>query len=242
MSDNNPDLAAQEVDEELRRDQLNALWKAYGKYIIGGAAGIILAVAGNEIYTSQVKSGQEANSVTFEAAQEAGSVDGADAAAIWQAAIPELSGGYTTLAALRAAQAETKAGNIDAAIAAYDGVANSGEGDTVLVDFAKLMAGLLVAEHKGDLDGARSRLSVIAQKGMPWYYSAFEQIAFIDMKQGRSDEALAKFLRLAGDSETPQSISARAAQFRDLLEEQQRAAELTNDEATDAPEGETGEE
>ncbi len=242
MSDNNPDLAAQEVDEELRRDQLNALWKTYGKYIVGGAVGIVLAVAGNEIYTSQVKSGQESSSTVFDAAQTASSTDGADAASIWQEAIPALSGGYASLAQLRVAQAQAKIGDIDAAIAAYDSLATSGETDVVLVDFAKLMAALLVAEKKADLDGARVRLTSIAQKGMPWYYSALEQIAFIDMQQGQSEAAHDKFLRLAGDSETPQSISNRAAQFRDLLEEQQRTADLTKEEASNEPEGETGEE
>lgn len=242
MSDNNPDLAAQEVDEELRRDQLNALWKAYGKYIIGGAVGIVLAVAGNEIYTSQVKNAQEANAKVFETAMSRGETDSANAAAVWQDALPNLSGGYVTLAALRAAQAEARAGNIDAAIAAYDSIASSGEQDVVLADFAKLMAGLLVAEQKGDLDAARGRLSTIAQKGMPWYYSALEQIAFIDMRQGQTTEAYNKFLRLAGDSETPQTISGRAAQFRDLLEEEQRTADLTKEEASEEPGGETSEE
>ncbi len=242
MSDNNPDLAAQEVDEELRRDQLNALWKTYGRYIIGGAVGIVLAVAGNEIYTSQVKSGQEANSTAFDAARAASTAEGADAAAVWRNTLPQLSGGYVTLAALRAAQAEVQAGNIDVAIAAYDNIAISEEKDIVLVDFAKLMGALLVAEQKGDLEAARTRLNVIAQKGMPWYYTALEQVAFIDMKQGQTTEAYNKFLRLAGDTQTPQTISARAAQFRDLLEEQQRAADLTKEEASEEPKGESGEE
>lgn len=242
MSDNNPDLAAQEVDEELRRDQLNALWKTYGKYIIGGAVGIVLAVAGNEIYTSQVESGQEANARQFEAANSGSTVEGANAAAVWAETVPTLSGGYAALAELRLAQELSKAGDIDGAVAAYDSVAAQGAHDVVLTDFAKLMAALLIAEKKADLDTAYGRLSVIASKGMPWYYSALEQLAFIDMQKGRSTDAHNKFLLLAGDTETPQSISTRAAQFRDLLEEQQRAATLTQEAPSDEqPAGESSE-
>lgn len=224
MSDNNPDLAAQEVDEELRRDQLNAVWKAYGKYIIGGAVGIVLAVAGNEVYSSRVISAQEANAAAFEVAQKESVTEGADAAQVWADALPQLTDGYVALGELRLAQVTAKNGDIDAAIAAYDKIAASNQHDDVLKSFAQLMSALLIAEHKGNLDEARSRLSVLAIKGLPWYFSALEQSAFIDLQQDQPDAALSKFLLLAGDTQTPRAIQTRAIQFRDMLESQARAA------------------
>jgi len=35
-----------EVDEELRRDRLMALWKRFGPYLIGAAVALVLVVAG----------------------------------------------------------------------------------------------------------------------------------------------------------------------------------------------------
>lgn len=220
MSDVNPDLAAQEVDEELRRDQLNALWKAYGRYIIGGAVGIVLAVGGTQLYKYQVRSGQEANSAKYAVVK--GQVGNAseDLADLWSGAVPKLEAGYAALAELQAAGAFTKGGDYLAAIGAYDALAASTNGDIVLREYAQLMAALLTIDKVGDLDEARSRLSVLASPDQPWYFSASEQLAFIDMKQGETTTAYDRFASLADNSAAPQSIIARARQFRDMLERQ----------------------
>jgi len=220
VSDTNPDLAAQEVDDELRRDQLNAMWKAYGKYIIGGAVGIVLAVGGTQLYKYQVRSSQEANSAKFASAVNAADIEGADVAQIWAGASGNLESGYAALAELRAAAALAKTGDAMAAIAMYDNLAASTNGDVVLREYAQLMAGLLVVDKVGDLDDARSRFSVLATADQPWYFSAVEQLAFIDMKQGEIESAYDRFASLVDNRATPQSISARAVQFRDMLERQ----------------------
>ena len=42
----------EEIDDELRQDQANKLWQAYGKYIVALCIAIILSVGG---YHSQIK-------------------------------------------------------------------------------------------------------------------------------------------------------------------------------------------
>jgi len=218
VADNNPDLEAQAVDEALRRDQMNALWKAYGKYVIGGAFGIVLAVGGSQLYEYQIHSTQEANSAIFSAADKEAIVEGADPAEIWQQTADKIKGGYTAIADLRLATEYTKAGNVDAALKTYDALAADGASDKILRDYAQLLAALLVLDKKADLADARSRFSVLAVKGEPWYFSAAEQLAYIDMSQGALGVALAQFSVLADDGDTPQTIAARARQFRDMLE------------------------
>lgn len=230
MSDTNPDLAAQEVDDELRRDEMNRLWKKYGKFVIGGAVGIVLAVGGTQLYKYQVRSTQESNSAKFSGAMEKAEADGADAAAIWSAVAPELDAGYAALAELRAASALAAAGKAEAAIAAYDALAASTDGDIILREYAQLRAGLLVVDKTGDLDGARSRFTVLAVAEKPWYYSAVEQLAFLDMKQGDTETAYERFATLADDAGTPQSIGTRARNFRDMLERQLPQNNLTSPE------------
>ncbi len=224
MSDINPDLAAQEVDEDLRRDQVNALWKAYGKYIIGAAVGVVLVVAGNEIYKAQKLSAQETNSAAFGEVVDKITDGNANAVELWAESATTLSGGYAALADFRLATAEVEAGNVDTAIAKFDAVASSSSIDTSLQQLAQLRAALLIVEKKNNPDDARGRFSALAIKGQPWYYTATEQIAFIDMQQGRNTEALSGFNILIDDTATPQSISSRARQFRDLLTEKTAVA------------------
>lgn len=218
MADNNPDLEAQAVDEALRRDQMNALWKAYGKYVIGGAVGIVLAVGGSQLYEYQVHSTQETNSAIFSDAEKEALVEGADTVEIWQQTADKIKDGYVALADLRLAAEYAKAGNVEAALKTYDVLAADGASDKILRDYAQLLAALLVLDKKSDFVDARRRFSVLAVKGEPWYFSATEQLAFIDMKQGALDLALAQFSVLADDGDTPQTIAARARQFRDMLE------------------------
>jgi len=218
VSDTNPDLAAQEVDDELRRDQLNAMWKAYGRYIIGGAVGIVLAVGGTQLYKYQVRSGQEVNSARFASAATLADEANADAVAIWSNAVSGLETGYSALAQLNAAAAQAKAGNVQGAVDAYDALAASTKGDLLLREYAQLMAALLVVDQFGDWDAARGRFSALAAPGQPWYFSASEQLAFIDLKQGDLASAYDRFAALADNSGAPQSVGTRARQFRDMLE------------------------
>ena len=234
MSDVNPDLAAQEVDDELRRDQLNAMWKAYGRYIIGGAVGIVLAVGGTQLYKYQVRSGQETNSAQFAAVKDQVGNAQMDTASLWAGSVPKLEAGYAALAELQAASAFSKAGDYLAAIRAYDALAASTNGDVVLREYAQLMAGLLTVDKVGDLEDARSRFVVLASPGQPWYFSAAEQLAFLDMKQGDLASAYDRFASLADNTGAPQSIGARALQFRDMLERQLPREEPVAETASDA--------
>ncbi|WP_020399067.1 tetratricopeptide repeat protein [Kordiimonas gwangyangensis] len=224
MSDLNSDLLTQEVDDEVRRERMLNLWKAYGKFVIGGAVAIVAIVAGNEGYKAYVTSEEQKNSTAFEAAVEAAGRDGADAVKVWEDAAPTLGSGYGALAKLQLAAAATEAGDLDRAIAAYDAVASDSSTDEAVRAFGDLQAGMLLAGKKGDLDGAKARLSTIAQKGNAWYYSAQEQLALIDIQQGNLDDALSKFTLLADDAETPQSIRGRAGEFRSFIEAKQGIA------------------
>jgi len=233
VSDNNPDLAAQEVDEDLRRDQLLALWKTYGKYIIGASVGIALIVGTNQIYTSQVRSAQERSAKAFEEATVAAAVEGADQIAIWEQAANTVSDGYSILTGIRNAKAIAATGDIAGAISAYDTVAADSNADEVLQDLARLQAAILISTDVNKSDEARSRFALIAVKGKPWYFSAMEQLAFLTMKSGNTEEALAKFSLLADDSDTPQSIKTRAAQFRSMLESKNVASEVSDSTETE---------
>ena len=220
MSDINSDLIAQEVDDEVRRERMNQLWSAYGKYLIGLAVGIVLLVGGREGYTSYVQSQEEASSTAFEAASVASLADSANAVETWQDALPSLQDGYATLGRMRLAAAASANGDVATAISSYDAIAADAGADPSLRSMAELFAGMLVSREGTDLDAARARLSVVAIKGEPWYHSGLEQLAIVDIKKGDKEAALAGFTQLVNDSDTPQSVRTRATQLKSALEKE----------------------
>lgn len=218
MSDLNSDLLTQEVDDEIRRERMKQLWSAYGKYLIGLAVGVVLLVGGREAYTAYVVSREEASSKAFEAALEASKAEGADAAAVWNEAIPSLGGGYAVVGRMRLAAEAAKSGDVAGAIAAYDQVAANSAADKSLRSLAQLLAGMLVTREGADYTDARSRLSLVAIKGEPWYHSALEQLAIVDLESGDKESALSGFTQLVQDEATPQTIRTRAEDMRAALE------------------------
>lgn len=221
VSDINSDLVTQEVDDEIRREKLQNFWRDYGKYIIGGAVGIVLVVAGREIYNWRVTTVESANSVAFEEAGQQAEAADADSAAIWRGAVSDMGAGYGALAELRLAAAEAEQGNLDAALAAYDALAANSGADPMLRDLASLQGAMLMADKQGRLDDAKARLGTIATAASAWYFSAQEQMALIEMQQGNLDSALLIFNQLNADTNTPPSIRDRAANLRDIIEGQQ---------------------
>ncbi|GHF27760.1 hypothetical protein GCM10017044_23590 [Kordiimonas sediminis] len=233
MSDQNPDLALQEVDEELRRERLNSLWTAYGKYIIAIAIGIIITVAAREIYSSYRAGVEEANSAAFNEAIEAAKFG--DSIDVWEKALPNMKEGYAALASLRLAAAYLEDSRPEKAIETYDALANSTDRDEALKGFAAFNAAILVSTVRGDDADARSRFSILAVKGRPWYFSAQEQLAFLDIKAGDDQAAMDKFSILADDPQTPQTIRSRAVQMRDYLDLKLFNAETSDAAAEDVP-------
>jgi len=64
-----------EVNEELRRQQLKSIWDRFGVYIIGFAVLIILSVGGNEIINYLNNRVSQKESITFDNALNLNSFD-----------------------------------------------------------------------------------------------------------------------------------------------------------------------
>ena len=59
-----------EVEEEVRRERFEQIWKQYGDYIIAGVALIIIAIAGFELWQRYEENQKLKASETFIAAQQ----------------------------------------------------------------------------------------------------------------------------------------------------------------------------
>src|SRR5262249_2605796 len=130
----------QEVDEEVRREQLLKLWERYQNYVIAGIALILLAVAGWRAYEWWENKKAAETGAVYEAAvalAEAGMH--AEAEAAFAKIALEGTSGYRGLARLQQA-GEIAHSDAKAAIAAYQSIAADRSVGSELQDLAGVRA------------------------------------------------------------------------------------------------------
>jgi hypothetical protein len=206
-----------EVDEELRAERAQQLLKKYGGLIVGAAVVIVGAVAGwqgwrwYEARQDQAASVRYLTATSLAEATVANS-DAGRTAAIASFAQSAASGpdGYATLSRLREAELKADAGDLQGAAALWDGVSEDSSADPLLRD----LAGLLWAQHMldtGDPAQIEARLKALIGPGKPWRALAEEQLALLDLRQGKTDEAKTTLRRLAQDASAPIGVRGRAS-------------------------------
>ncbi len=65
MADNN-DNFLREVEEEIRRERIEKIWREYGTFVIAGALLIVAAVLGREYYVGNRTAAAEATGSRYE--------------------------------------------------------------------------------------------------------------------------------------------------------------------------------
>ncbi|HJZ21907.1 MAG TPA: tetratricopeptide repeat protein, partial [Bradyrhizobium sp.] len=134
-----------EVDEDVRRDQLKKLWDQYSIYIIAAALLIIAAVGGWRGYQYlEAQKAAEAGTTFDKAVELSEQNKHAEAEAAFESLAASAPSGYRMLARLRAA-AEAASRDPQAAVKMYDEIAADGGVDAIDRDLARIRAaGLLV--------------------------------------------------------------------------------------------------
>ena len=198
----------QEVDEEVRREQLKKLWDRYGVYLIALAVLFIAGVAGWRGYDFWQSKKAAEFGAQFNAAailSEQGKHDEAEKA--FARIASEGTSGYRVLARMREA-AELAEHDPKAAVAAYDDLAASAATGQPLQDLAALRAGMILIDS-APLTEMTRRLEPLAGAGAPFRHSARELLAFAAWKAGDT-AALRKWSKLVRDDvETPASLRSR---------------------------------
>jgi hypothetical protein len=198
----------QEVDEEVRREQLKKLWDRYGAYFIALAVLVVVAVGAWRGYDYWQSKKAAEFGAQFNAAailSEQGKHDEAEKA--FARIASEGTSGYRVLARMREA-AELAERDPKAAVAAYDDLAASAATGQPLQDLAALRAGMILIDS-APLTEMTRRLEPLAGAGAPFRHSARELLAFAAWKAGDT-AALRKWSQLVRDDvETPASLRSR---------------------------------
>jgi hypothetical protein len=204
-----------EVEEDLRAERAQKLLTKYGWLIIVAAVVVVGGVAGWQIWNRWQVQQDSAVASRFVAAQTAieqaapGTQPTAQIETLEQLAATAPQG-YRTLARLTVAGLKADAGDLPGAIALWDQIAADADADKLLRDLASLTAAMRQLDN-GDPAQLQARLEPIAMFGNPYSAMAREQLAILDLRLGKLDEAKAKLKALSTDFEAPQGVRARAA-------------------------------
>jgi len=205
-----------EVDEDLRAERAKNLLIRYGGVIVAGCIAVVAAAGGWQAWNWWQAKQDAAAAAAFvgamnrtEASPLAGAGDQSAAIAAFEALSAGAPDGYRTLARLRAAALKAQQGDLPGALALWDQVAGDSSADPLLRD----LASLLWAERqldKGDPALLEARLKPLILPGNAWRPMAREQLALLDLRQGRDDVAKTAFRALAEDVTAPAGVRGRS--------------------------------
>jgi hypothetical protein len=202
-----------EVEEDLRAERAEKLLKKYAWLLVAAAVAIVGAAAGWQLWNRYQNQQDAATAARYVAVQTAleqpGAAKAGQIAALDQlaTAAPE---GYRTLSRLLAAGLKADAGDVPGAIALWNAVAADSSADTLLRDLASLLAVQRELDH-GDPAQLEARLKPLAEPTNPWSALAQEQLAMLDLRQGKVDDARKKLQVLSFGIDSPSGLRARAS-------------------------------
>ncbi len=209
------DALIKEVEEELRREQLERLWKRYGNWFIAFSIGIVVAVAGYKGWQyyelRQARAAGEALATAMDLLAEGKT----DEARLKLKALAE--GGHrgaAALARLEQAGLALRSGDRDTARRLYQEIADDTGIDTPLRDAARVRLAWLEVDAASP-DDLKRRLAGLDVEGSPWQPAAREILALAYWRAGdlrRMQDLLSANLV---DPDTPPAARERA---RILLE------------------------
>jgi hypothetical protein len=206
----------QEVDEEVRREQLKKLWQRYGNYIV---AALVLVIAGVGAWRGyewwQNKKAVEAGAAFEQAVSLAEAGKRQDAEAAFAKLATDGTAGYRVLARLREA-AELASSDRNAAVKAYEEIAADRSAGQVIQDLASLRAGYLLVDTASYAD-LRALLEPLTGSQRAFRYSARELLALSAWKQGDLSAARQWADMLIGDPQTPPAARNRAEVLSELI-------------------------
>ncbi len=205
-----------EVDEEVRREQLKKLWDKYSIFIIAGALLVIAAVGGWRGYQYlEAKKAAEAGAAFGKAVELSEANKHAEAEAAFNDLAAKAPSGYRMLARLRAA-AEAASRDPKAAVKLYDDMAADRSLGAEQQDLAKIRAaGLLV--DTAAYSEMLQRLESSTGPEATFRHTARELLALSAWRANDSAAARKWLDMIANDGETPPSLRSRAEALQALL-------------------------
>jgi hypothetical protein len=205
----------QEVEEDVRRERYEQLWKKYGNYMLAAAGVLVLAVAGYQAWQNYDLSQRQKVSDEFRnATQAAQTGNAAKAETDFSTLAKDAPSGYATLAKFHLAGAYLAQGKRDPAVALLRDLMTSS--DELVANTARLRLAWIMADASPKAEIV-SMMQPMMAADSPWRFAASEVIAYIDLKDGARAQAVDEYQKLAQAAEAPTSLRQRAGGIAEYL-------------------------
>jgi hypothetical protein len=205
-----------EIDEDVRRDQLKKIWDKYSIYIVAGAFLIVAAVGGWRGYEYlEAKKAAEAGAAFDKASELSEQNKHAEAEAAFADLAAKAPSGYRVLARLRVA-AEAASRDPKAAAKLYDDIAADRSVGAPEQDLARVRAAGLLLETS-TYPTMLQRLEPATVPGATFRHTARELLALSAWRANDTTAARQWLDVIANDGETPASLRSRAEALQALL-------------------------
>lgn len=198
-----------EVNEDLRDEEMKKMWKEYGPWIISGAVIAVVMTAGISMKRSwDVKKELNLTSQYFTAIQSE------DTAEIQKFAVKNPSA-HGVLAQLQAASKLQAEGKEAQAQEIYAALEQNKKTQPVYQAFAKLLS--ISAElDTGDAKILHAELDKLIQKDAPWRISAMELQALLYAREKQYADAKQGLEAIIADIEATDAMKSRARRLAQL--------------------------
>ena len=198
-----------EVDDDLRRQQLDKFWQENKNWIIGG---IILAIATTAALTWWRTWDYQRN---LAQTQELRKIeDKNDVSALTDYA-KNADRNHAALAKLLAAGQLTRDGKTDEAVKIYNDLGGTLGADGTLRDLARLQSiGLRL--NRDDAGKLHKELEDISGDRDPFRYSALEMDALLYARENKLQEAVDRLAKITSATDAPDDVRTRAVTLREL--------------------------
>lgn len=208
-----------EIDEELRQERFDKLWRRYGKYVIAAAVAVVIAVAGFNGWKQYQTSRRIEDGARFASAKvllDEGKNE--EARALFGALARESGTNYGVLARFHAAALKADSGDAAGAATDFDAIAADSGADRPLRDLAIILSALATLNSTGsDAVAIVQRLDPLAGAASPWRHSALEIMALAAQKSGDIKRAREYYKRIVDDVDAPQGVRGRASQMLAII-------------------------
>ena len=205
-----------EVDEDVRGDQLKKLWDQYSLYIVAGALLIIASVGGWRGYEYlEAKKAAEAGAAFDKAVEFSEQNKHTEAEAAFADLAAKAPSGYRLLARLRTAT-EVASRDPQAAAKMFDDIAADRSVGAPEQELARVRAAQLLLETS-TYPNLLQRLEAAAAPGATFRHTARELLALSAWRANDMTAARQWLDQIANDGETPPSLRSRAEALQALL-------------------------
>ena len=212
------DILLREIDEELKQENLQQIWKNYGTLIVGGSLLLVAGIAGFQVWKANDLNNRIELGERFVAAQSlANAGKESDAQNAFDTIAKDAPAGYQMLASFQLASLAAKQGDLDSAIGAYKNLADDDGVDSVYRDLAVVLGAFVELDSKSESAGLVARADEMASGFGPWRFTAKEIVALAALKSGNIEMARTRYEELNNEAAAPQGIRARARNMLDVL-------------------------